>query len=190
MLYDLICQVWLKNSIHNQSYRVILCNSVFLTSDHLVLTSDLLILPYNHPLNGARYHTQWLDHRWNWIIKSFSKKSIGNCLFSMILSILAPFVAHFTVFYLFSPPDTLLFSYYCQLFCIDVVAIHVLSICHQNMWKIIIGTFLFIGFLLFFYTLSVIDSDCGVLGHLWSQNDVITPWLRLKAISNCSPHLS
>ena len=53
----------------------------------------------------------------------------------MILSILAPFVALFTVFYLFSPPDTLLSSYYCQLFCIDVVAIHVLSICHQDMWK-------------------------------------------------------
>ncbi len=29
---------------------------------------------HNHPLNGARYHTQWLDHRWNWIIKSFVKK--------------------------------------------------------------------------------------------------------------------
>ena len=53
----------------------------------------------------------------------------------MILSILAPFVALFTVFYLFSPPDTLLSSYYCQLFCIDVVAIRVLSIHHQDMWK-------------------------------------------------------
>jgi hypothetical protein len=28
-----------------------------------------------------------------------------------------------------------------------------------------------------------------VLGHyLWSQNDVITSWLRLTATSNCSPH--
>ncbi len=55
----------------------------------------------------------------------------------MILSILAPFVALLllTVFYLFSPPDTLLSSYYCQLFCIDVVAIHVLSIYHQDVWK-------------------------------------------------------
>jgi hypothetical protein len=58
---------------------------------------------------------------------------MGNCLFSMILSILALFVVLFTVFYLFSPPDTLLSSYYCQLFCIDVVAIHVLSIFHQDM---------------------------------------------------------
>ena len=97
-------------------------------------TSVWLILPYNHPLNGARYHTQWLDHRWNWITKTFAKK-IHWDLFSVILSILAPFVALFTVFYLFSPPDTLLSSYYCQLFCIDVVAIHVLSICHQDMWK-------------------------------------------------------
>ena len=33
MLYDLTCQVWLKNSIHNQSYGVLCCSSVFLTSD-------------------------------------------------------------------------------------------------------------------------------------------------------------
>ncbi len=33
--------------------------------------------------------------------------------------------------------------------------------------------------------------DLGVLGHLWSYNDVITPWLRLRtATSNCSPHPS
>ncbi len=31
-------------------------------------------------------------------------------------------------------------------------------------------------------------SDFGVLGHLWSQNDVITSWLRLTANSNCFPH--
>ena len=30
--------------------------------------------------------------------------------------------------------------------------------------------------------------DFVVLGHLWSQNDVITSWLRLAAISNCFPH--
>ena len=31
-------------------------------------------------------------------------------------------------------------------------------------------------------------SDFGVLGHLWSQNDVDTSWLRLTATSNCFPH--
>jgi hypothetical protein len=107
-----------------------------------------------------------------------------------MLSILAPFVALFSVFYLFSPPDTLLSSYYCQLFFIDVVAIHVVSICHQDMWEKTIGTFLFIGFPLFFCPFSAIDTDFGVLGHLWCQNDVIMSWLRLKAISNCSPDSS
>ncbi len=33
-------------------------------------------------------------------------------------------------------------------------------------------------------------SYFGVLGHLWSQNDVITSWLKLTATSNCflCPH--
>jgi hypothetical protein len=33
-----------------------------------------------------------------------------------------------------------------------------------------------------------LGSDFGTLGHLWSQNDVITSWLRLAATSNCFPH--
>ncbi len=33
----------------------------------------------------------------------------------------------------------------------------------------------------------LLGSDFGVLGHLWSQNDVIMSWLRLTATSNCSP---
>ena len=33
-------------------------------------------------------------------------------------------------------------------------------------------------------------SDFGALGHLWSQNGVITSWLRLAATSNCFPHSS
>jgi hypothetical protein len=33
-----------------------------------------------------------------------------------------------------------------------------------------------------------LGSEFGVLGHLWSQNDVITSWLRLEANSNCFPH--
>jgi hypothetical protein len=33
-------------------------------------------------------------------------------------------------------------------------------------------------------------SDFGVLGHLWSQNDVITSWLILTVTSNCFPPAS
>jgi hypothetical protein len=35
-----------------------------------------------------------------------------------------------------------------------------------------------------------LGSDFGVLGHLWSQNDVITSGLMLTATSNCFPHPS
>jgi hypothetical protein len=31
-------------------------------------------------------------------------------------------------------------------------------------------------------------SDVGILGHLWSQNDIITSCLRLTAYSNYFPH--
>ena len=83
------------------------------------------------------YDYNLLVYRWNWLIKSFMKKIIGNCLFSVILSILAPIFALSPVLYLFPPPNTLLSSYCYQICCIDVVAIHVLScICHQDMWKI------------------------------------------------------
>ena len=67
------------------------------------------------------------------MIKSFANKIHWEVLFSMILSILAPIIAFFTVFYLFPPPNTLLSWYYYQILCLDVVAIHVLSICHQDM---------------------------------------------------------
>jgi hypothetical protein len=33
----------------------------------------------------------------------------------------------------------------------------------------------------------LLGSDFGVLGNLWSQNDVIMSWLRLTATSNCLP---
>jgi hypothetical protein len=36
--------------------------------------------------------------------------------------------------------------------------------------------------------LTLLRSDFGVLGYLWSQNDVITSRLRLTATSNCFPH--
>ncbi len=36
--------------------------------------------------------------------------------------------------------------------------------------------------------LTLLGSDVGVLGHLWSQNDVIMSWLRLTATSNCFPY--
>jgi hypothetical protein len=32
---------------------------------------------------------------------------------------------------------------------------------------------------------TLLGSDFGVLGHFWSQNDVITSWLRPTANSNC-----
>jgi hypothetical protein len=35
---------------------------------------------------------------------------------------------------------------------------------------------------------TLLVSDFGVLGHLWSQNDVITSWFRLTANSNCFLH--
>jgi hypothetical protein len=35
---------------------------------------------------------------------------------------------------------------------------------------------------------TLLGSEFGVLGHLWSQNDVITSRLRLTATSNCFPH--
>jgi hypothetical protein len=35
---------------------------------------------------------------------------------------------------------------------------------------------------------TLLGANFGVLGHLWSQNDVIMSWLRLTATSNCIPH--
>ena len=35
---------------------------------------------------------------------------------------------------------------------------------------------------------TLLGSDFGVLGHLWSQNYVIMSWLRLTAISTCFPY--
>ena len=35
---------------------------------------------------------------------------------------------------------------------------------------------------------TLLGSDFGVLGHLWSQNDVVIEWLRLIATSNSFPH--
>jgi hypothetical protein len=32
---------------------------------------------------------------------------------------------------------------------------------------------------------SLLGSDLGVLGHLWSQNDVMMSWLRVTVTSNC-----
>ena len=38
--------------------------------------------------------------------------------------------------------------------------------------------------------ITQLGSDLGdLLGHLWSENDGITSWLRLKAISNSDLHL-
>ncbi len=35
---------------------------------------------------------------------------------------------------------------------------------------------------------TLLGSDCGVLGHLWSQNDVIVSQFRLTATSNYFPN--
>ena len=35
---------------------------------------------------------------------------------------------------------------------------------------------------------TLLSSDYGDLGHLWSQHDVITSWLRLLSYSNCLSH--
>jgi hypothetical protein len=35
---------------------------------------------------------------------------------------------------------------------------------------------------------TLLGSDFGALGHLWSQNNVIMSWLRLTATSNRFPH--
>jgi hypothetical protein len=35
---------------------------------------------------------------------------------------------------------------------------------------------------------TLLGSDFRVLGHLWSQHDVIISQLRLTATSNCIPH--
>jgi hypothetical protein len=53
--------------------------------------------------------------------------------------------------------------------------IHMLYTCIQHQPYTVIPTLL-------------LGSDFGVLGHLWSQNDVIMSWLRLTATSNCFPH--
>ncbi len=34
----------------------------------------------------------------------------------------------------------------------------------------------------------LLGSDFGVLGHSWSQNDLIMSYLRLTVTSNCFPH--
>jgi hypothetical protein len=35
---------------------------------------------------------------------------------------------------------------------------------------------------------TLLGSDYGALGHLWSQNDEIMSWLRLTVTSNYFPH--
>jgi hypothetical protein len=37
---------------------------------------------------------------------------------------------------------------------------------------------------------SLFGSYSGVLGHMWIENDVITSWLRLTALSNYFSHPS
>ncbi len=90
----------------------------------------------------------------------------------MILSILAPIFVLFPVIYLFPPPNTLLSCYYYQIFCWDVVPLHVLSICHQDMWKNPLGLSCLLDFCYFsthFQHFSVYSSrfypDVGCQTH-------------------------
>jgi hypothetical protein len=55
----------------------------------------------------------WYIGEIEWL-KVLQKKNIGKCLFSVMLSMLAPICAFVTVFYLFPPPNTLLSWYYCK----------------------------------------------------------------------------
>jgi hypothetical protein len=60
-----------------------------------------------------------------------------------------------------------------------------------DIWKVIEHIdMLFIGIWQQPYTVipTLLGSYFGVLGHLWSQNDVIMSWLRLTTTSNCFPH--
>jgi hypothetical protein len=45
-----------------------------------------------------------------------------------------------------------------------------------------------IQYQLYTFIPTLLDSNFGVLGHLWSQNEVIMSWLRLTVTSNCFPH--
>ncbi len=111
----------------------------------------------------------------------------GTCLFSMIVSILAPLVALSTVMYLFPPPNSLILSssYYPILcvYCWYMCWVSAIKICEKNHWDFLVYWIPTIFPLIF----SNRGSDFGVLGHLWSQNDVIMSWLSLTATSNYSP---
>jgi hypothetical protein len=48
--------------------------------------------------------------------------------------------------------------------------------------------FIGIGWQPYTVILTVLGSDFGVCGNLWSQHDVIMSWLRLTATSNYFPH--
>ena len=81
------------------------------------------------------------------------------------MSILAPFLQFLLYFTCF------------QIFCVDVAAVqNVLSIYHQDMWIKILGLSCLLDSYYFLLIFSVISSDFGVLGYLWSQNEVITSW--------------
>jgi hypothetical protein len=80
--------------------------------------------------------------------------------------------------------------------------------CHYIMFKAAILFKLLTAFILYIYTVfehidmlsigiweqpysiisTLLGSDLGILGHLWSQNDVIVSWLRPSFNSNCCLH--
>ena len=65
--------------------------------------------------------------------------------------------------------------------------IHIIHI--QSAWAHWYAVHWYTAAALYSYTNSTsLGSDFGLLGHLWSQNDVIMSRLRLTATSNCFPH--
>ncbi len=65
------------------------------------------------------------------------------------------FFALSTIFQLFHPPNTLLSAYYYQIFCMDVVVIHVLSICLKICEKDQLGLSCFLDFCFFLPIFSI-----------------------------------
>ncbi len=75
-----------------------------------------------------------------------------SCLFMIIvlgtvsflwLCLFLHLFLRFPLYFTCPPPQTLLSSYHYQIFCLEVVAIHELSIYHQDVWKNIHSNFLF-----------------------------------------------
>ncbi len=115
-----------------------------------------MVHPYNFFRGGTEFLANFLMYswyRWNWLTKRIAQKIQWEVSLLCDLSILAPMFAFSSVFYLFPPPNTLLSSYYYQFFFLMMLLCmywaSAVKICEN-----VSGTFLFIGFLQFFYPFS------------------------------------